>query len=43
MRAKRFDACLIHTHSFALADLPRALRYARDRIEDAIKVVVKTR
>ena len=43
MRQKRFDARLIHTHTFALADLPEALRYARDRVEDAIKVVVKTR
>jgi len=24
-----------------LADLPTAIRYARDRVEDAIKVVVK--
>ena len=43
MREKRFDACLIHTHTFPLAELPEALRYARDRVEDAIKVVVKTR
>ena len=28
---------------FALADLPTALRYARERVEDAIKVVVTTR
>lgn len=41
MRQKRFDASLIHTHTFAMADLPEALRYARDRVEDAIKVVVK--
>jgi L-iditol 2-dehydrogenase len=40
MAEKRFDATKIHTHSFALADLPTALRYARDRVEDAIKVVV---
>ena len=40
---KRFDARKIHTHTFALADLPTALKYARERIEDAIKVVVKTR
>ncbi len=40
---KRFDACKIHTHTFALEDLPTALKYARERIEDAIKVVVKTR
>jgi L-iditol 2-dehydrogenase len=43
MAQKRFDATLIHTHSFALDDLPEALRYARDRVEDAIKVVVMTR
>ena len=40
MAEKRFDATLIHTHTFALDDLPTALRYARERIEDAIKVVV---
>jgi L-iditol 2-dehydrogenase len=43
MAEKRFDATKIHTHSFALADLPTALRYARDRVDDAIKVVVTTR
>jgi threonine dehydrogenase-like Zn-dependent dehydrogenase len=43
MRQKRFDATKIHTHTFALEDLPTALRYARERIEDAIKVVVKAR
>jgi threonine dehydrogenase-like Zn-dependent dehydrogenase len=43
MSQRRFDATRIHTHSFALEDLPTALRYARDRVEDAIKVVVKTR
>lgn len=43
MAAKRFDATLIHTHTFPLADLPTALHYARNRIDDAIKVVVKTR
>jgi len=42
MAEKRFDATRIHTHSFALADLPTALRYARDRVDDAIKVVVTT-
>jgi len=42
MRQKRFDATRIHTHTFMLEDLPTALRYARDRVEDAIKVVVKT-
>jgi L-iditol 2-dehydrogenase len=41
MRQKRFDAKLIHTHTFSLDELPTALRYARERIDDAIKVVVK--
>ena len=40
MAEKRFEAAKIHTHTFPLADLPTALRYARDRVEDAIKVVV---
>ena len=40
MRQKRFDATIIHTHTFDLEDLPEAIRYARDRVEDAIKVVV---
>jgi threonine dehydrogenase-like Zn-dependent dehydrogenase len=43
MRQKRFDARKIHTHTFSLDDLPTALRYAKDRVEDAIKVVVKAR
>lgn len=41
MKQKRFDATKIHTHTFPLADLPTAIRYAKDRVEDAIKVVVK--
>jgi threonine dehydrogenase-like Zn-dependent dehydrogenase len=41
MAAKRFDATRIHTHTFSLEDLPTALRYAKDRVEDAIKVIVK--
>jgi L-iditol 2-dehydrogenase len=43
MKQKRFDATKIHTHTFGLDDLPTALRYAHERIEDAIKVVVKMR
>ncbi|MBU2960115.1 zinc-binding dehydrogenase [Citreicella sp. C3M06] len=43
MRQKRFDATLIHTHTFQMEDLPEALRYAKDRVEDAIKVVVKNK
>jgi len=40
MAEKRFDASLVHTHTFPMQDLPTALRYARERIDDAIKVVV---
>ena len=43
MTQKRFDATKIHTHTFALEDLPTALKYARERVDDAIKVVVKAR
>ena len=43
MAQKRFDATKIHTHTFPLDELPTALRYARDRVDDAIKVVVKRR
>jgi L-iditol 2-dehydrogenase len=41
MEQKRFDATKIHTHTFPLEEVPTALKYARERIEDAIKVVVK--
>ncbi len=43
MAEKRFDATKIHTHTFPLADLPTALRYARERVDDAVKVVVTNR
>jgi threonine dehydrogenase-like Zn-dependent dehydrogenase len=43
MSQGRFEATKIHTHTFPLEDLPTAIRYAKDRIEDAIKVVVKAR
>jgi L-iditol 2-dehydrogenase len=43
MMQKRFDARLIHTHTFPLAEVPTAIRYARERIDDAIKVVVQMR
>ena len=41
MAAGRFDATLIHTHTFGLDDVPEALRRARDRVDGAIKVVVR--
>jgi len=43
MAQKRFDAKIIHTHTFPLAEVPTAIKYARERIDDAIKVVVKMR
>jgi len=43
MAEKRFDATKVHTHTFPMDDLPEALRYARERIDDAIKVVVSTK
>ncbi len=41
MAQKRFDAKLIHTHTFPLEELPTAFAYVRGRTEDAIKVVIK--
>ncbi len=43
MAEKRFDATLVHTHTFAMEDLKTALHYARNRVDDAIKVVVSMR
>jgi L-iditol 2-dehydrogenase len=43
MRQKRFDATLIHTHTFDMDDIKEAIRYAKDRVEDAIKVVVRNK
>jgi L-iditol 2-dehydrogenase len=43
MMQKRFNAKMIHTHTFPLGDVPTAIKYARERIEDAIKVVVQVR
>lgn len=40
MAEGRFDATKVHTHTFPMHDLPNALRHARERIDDAIKVVV---
>lgn len=41
MAARRFDARLIHTHTFPMASLPVAIQTARERIDGAIKVVVR--
>ena len=41
MAQKKFDASLVHTHTFPLRELPEGLRYAREKIDGAIKVVIK--
>ena len=41
MVQQKFDPSPVHTHTFALDELPTALRYSRERIDGAIKVVVK--
>jgi L-iditol 2-dehydrogenase len=41
MKQKQFDASLIHTHTFPLNELPTGLKYAREKIDGAIKVVIK--
>lgn len=41
MKQKRFNAKLVHTHTFKMNELPTALKYAKERIDGAIKVVVK--
>jgi L-iditol 2-dehydrogenase len=42
MAQRKFDATIIHTHTFPFEELTTALKYARERIEDAIKVVLKS-
>jgi threonine dehydrogenase-like Zn-dependent dehydrogenase len=42
-KKKRFEAKRIYTHTFPLAEVPTAIRYARDRVDDAIKVIVQNR
>jgi threonine dehydrogenase-like Zn-dependent dehydrogenase len=41
MAQGRFDAGLIHTHTFALKDLPAGLRHASEKLDGAIKIVIK--
>ena len=41
MNEGRFDAKIVHTHTFNMNELPTALKYARERIDGAIKVVIK--
>ena len=40
MAERRFDPSLVHTHTFDMNNLPEAIRYAKERVDDAIKVVV---
>ena len=41
MKQKRFNAKLVHTHTFKMTELPTALKFAKERIDGAIKVVIK--
>jgi L-iditol 2-dehydrogenase len=41
MAQRKIDASPVHTHTFALDELPTGLRYARDRVDGAIKVVIQ--
>ena len=41
MKQKRFNAKLVHTHTFKMNELSTALKYAKERIDGAIKVVIK--
>ena len=41
MAQRKFDPSPVHTHTFALDELPTALRYSRERIDGAIKVVIR--
>ena len=41
MKQKRFNAKLVHTHTFKMSELPTALKFAKERIDGAIKVVIK--
>jgi L-iditol 2-dehydrogenase len=40
MAQKKINAKPLHTHTFPLDELPTAIKYARERIDNAIKVVV---
>tara|TARA_B100001250_G_C19803876_1_gene792365 strand:- start:233 stop:1309 length:1077 start_codon:yes stop_codon:yes gene_type:complete len=41
IKQKSLDPSPIHTHTFDMDELPEALKHAKDRIDGAIKVVVK--
>ena len=41
MKQKKFNAKLVHTHTFKMNELLTALKYAKERIDGAIKVVIK--
>ena len=43
MAQKKLDASPIHTHTFSLEELETGLRYAREKLDGAIKVVITTR
>ena len=38
---KKLDPSPLHTHTFAFDELPTAIRYFKDKLDGAIKVVIK--
>jgi threonine dehydrogenase-like Zn-dependent dehydrogenase len=38
---KKLDPSPLHTHTFAFDELPTAIRYFKDKVDGAIKVVIK--
>ena len=38
---KKLDPSPLHTHTFAFNQLPEAIRYFKDKVDGAIKVVIK--
>jgi L-iditol 2-dehydrogenase len=43
MAQKKLDASPIHTHTFPLEELETGLRYAREKLDGAIKIVITNR
>ena len=41
MEQQKFDASPVHTHTFPLSELPEALRHSREKLDGAIKVVIR--
>ena len=40
-QSPKLDPSPLHTHTFAFDELPTAIRYFKDKVDGAIKVVIK--